>query len=285
MTVIQENLSLPAKDGYQLSATLFTAEIPSSHFVLINSATAVPRQFYKNYAEFLVQEGFSVLTYDYRGIGGSRPANLRGFTARMRDWALQDMAGMVDWLRSEKCPDKIFMIGHSFGGQAAGLMDNIDNIDGMLTVSAQSGHWRLQGGEQKWMVLLHSWVTLPVTSFLLGYMPWSWFGAEDLPGKVSSEWAGWCRHRDYILGDKTLPLDRYNNFDIPVLAYSIDDDKWGTEKSVDAMMKAYPNMERRHIVPQTEGISSLGHFGYFRAKSEPLWKEAVSWLKGLQAVS
>ena len=37
-----------------------------------------------------------VVTYDYRGIGGSAPSRLRGFEARMRDWAFLDMTAVVD---------------------------------------------------------------------------------------------------------------------------------------------------------------------------------------------
>ncbi|MEL6548507.1 MAG: alpha/beta hydrolase, partial [Myxococcota bacterium] len=82
------DLEVPARDGYPLSATWLTG---GRRVVVINSATAVPRRFYRHFAEHLRDAGYSVLTYDYRGIGGSRPKTLRGFPARMRDWALQDM--------------------------------------------------------------------------------------------------------------------------------------------------------------------------------------------------
>ncbi len=275
----ETDLSIPAADGYPLAATLFEAS-PSAPFLVINSATAVPRQFYGSFARFLVQNGFSVLTYDYRGTGGSRPESLKSFNALMRDWVLQDMTGILDWVRTHKKPTRLHLIGHSFGGQTAGLLEKTDDIHSMLTLSAQSGYWRLQGGEQKYTVLMHTWVTLPVLCRLMGYMPWSWFGAEDLPGGVALEWAGWCRNRRYLLGDNTLPLERFESFNAPVMAYSIDDDKWGTARSVDTMMQAYPNLHRRHISPKEKNLKSLGHFGFFRSQSEPFWEEAVAWLKG-----
>jgi predicted alpha/beta hydrolase len=148
----------------------------------------------------------------------------------------------------------------------------------MVTLSAQSGHWRLQGGEQKLVVWLHTHVTLPLLSRVCGYMPMKAVGAgEDMPAGVASEWARWCRHRDYVLGDPTLPLDRYAAFTAPVLAYSIDDDKWGTPPSVDAMMRAYPSVERRHIIPSQHGLDRVGHMGFFRPTSRPLWHEVIDW--------
>ncbi len=279
--ITQSDLTIPARDGYELAATLYEGAQPSKRFILINSATAVPRQFYKSFASYLVEQGFSVLTYDYRGINGSRPKKLRGFKAKMRDWALQDMAGVIDWMKNIYEPKQLFLIGHSVGGQVAGMLDNVSDVDGMVTLSAQSGNWRYQGGNQKLAVLLHSYISLPLLATLVGYMPWSWFGGEDLPKTVAVEWAGWCRNKDYILGDKSLPLERYDEFSAPVLAYSIADDNWGTAKSVDMMMRAYPNRTRRHVSPKEAGLKSLGHFGFFRPTAKPLWGDTVNWLNAV----
>ena len=276
------NTQIQAADEFSLAATVYNGEPGACWVVIMNSATAVPQRFYRHFAYALAEAGFVVVTYDYRGIGGSRPKSLRGFAAKTRDWAMLDMAGVVDWVRDRLHADRVFMVGHSVGGQVAGLLENSDTIDGMLTVSAQSGHWRLQGGEQKLFAGFHVHVTLPLLATTLGYMPWSWFsGAEDLPKDAALEWSRWCRDRDYLLGDKTLPLHRYNDFTAPVLAYSIDDDKWGTARSVDAMMSAYPNVERRHLVPAEHNLKTIGHFGYFRPEAQPLWDEAIAWLQSL----
>lgn len=277
-----EDLIIAARDGFSLSATLYRKGRSNGKAVIVSSATAVPRRFYRHFATAVAERGYSAITYDYRGIGDSRPDSLRGFDARTSDWALLDMAGVVDWARDRLEPTRLYKIGHSVGGQVAGLLDNGAAIDGMVTLSAQSGYWRLQGGEQKLVVGLHVYVTLPVLSHVFGYMPWSKVSpAEDLPRGVALQWSRWCRDPQYLLGDSSLPLERYDAFEAPVLAYSIDDDKWGTSRSVDAMMSAYPNLERRHIDPTDHNIESLGHFGYFRPQADRLWEEALGWLDGL----
>ena len=120
---------------------------------------------------------------------------------------------------------------------------------------------------------------IPVLVRIFGYFPWSRFAAgEDLPGGIALEWARWCRNRDYLLGDPTLPLERYDRFDAPVLAYSIDDDDWGTPRGVDDMMRAYARVTRRHLVPADYGLEKLGHMGFFRQGSEAIWDEVVEWL-------
>jgi len=272
-------VSIPARDGYVLAGTLFRGDASRRRIVVINAAVAVPGNFYRHFAAGLAAAGYTALTWDYRGVGASRPEKLRGFEATARDWIFSDMSGVVDWVVTELGPDRIFFVGHSLGGQVAGLLDNASSLDGMVTMSAQSGHWRLQGGEQKIVVLLHTWVSLPVLSRLFGFMPWGFFGSgEDLPKNAALEWAGWCRNRRYILGDESLPLDRYQNFTAPVLAYSFGDDKWGTPRSVDAMMRAYPRLERRHVEPADFGLTRIGHVGYFKPVSTPLWRDTIAWL-------
>src|SRR5262249_52982075 len=68
-----QGTAIAARDGYALAATVFTPEGPPRGTVLVNSATAVPRRFYAGFAAYLAERGFACLTYDYRGVGGSRP--------------------------------------------------------------------------------------------------------------------------------------------------------------------------------------------------------------------
>ena len=272
-----------AADGYKLSASHFEA-VDSETVVLVNSATAVPRRFYQRFAAHMQRQEWQVVTYDYRGIGDSAPASLRGFDARMRDWALLDMTAMVDWIARELAPRRLFAIGHSFGGQALGMIENADQVNAMVGVSAQSGYWGAQGGSEPARVRLLVTAVIPLLARVVGYFPWSWFAnGADLPKGVALEWARWCRDPDYLLGDRSLPLERYGEFKAPVLAYSIEDDNWGTRRAVDDMMRAYPNVTRRHIAPADYGVPRLQHMGFFRAGSEGIWDEVIEWLEGVSA--
>ena len=76
--VFIDDITVPATDGYPLAATLFLPRGAKRHAVLINSATAVPRKFYRGFAGYLAKRGCAVLTYDYRGTGDSRPQSLTG---------------------------------------------------------------------------------------------------------------------------------------------------------------------------------------------------------------
>ena len=67
-----DDITIPAADGYPLAATLYLPRGAKRHAVLISSATATPRKIYRGFASYLAHCGCAVLTYDYRGIGGSR---------------------------------------------------------------------------------------------------------------------------------------------------------------------------------------------------------------------
>ncbi|VAW02432.1 Hydrolases of the alpha/beta superfamily [hydrothermal vent metagenome] len=281
MTAAPTNTTtIPARDGYQLAATIRTPADSRGRVVVISSAMAVKRGFYDRLADYFLAAGYTVITYDYRGIGGSRKGSLRGFEATLSDWALLDMQGVIEWTTQTLHPDRLFLFGHSAGGQLAGMIADPTPIDAMVTVASQSGYWRIQGKGQRMVVAFHSHVALPGLPKIFGYMPWSRISkAEDIPKGVSEEWARWIRSPDYLLGDDSLPLDRYSRFTAPVLAYSLADDTWGTREAVNAMMSAYPNVERRHVEPSDIGVESIGHFGFFRPESKPLWDDVVTWLE------
>jgi predicted alpha/beta hydrolase len=68
----------------------FAAERPWAQLVLAG-AMGVRQDFYEPFARYLAANGITVATFDYRGMGYSRPASLRGFEADVSMWAEQDL--------------------------------------------------------------------------------------------------------------------------------------------------------------------------------------------------
>lgn len=137
---IDGGLRIHALDGFELAATLYRPDRGEDRetAVLINSATAVKRGYYDPFARYLAGEGLTVLTYDYRGIGGSRPRNLSRFPARLRQWAEEDQGGALDWIAGHLHPRKILVVGHSVGGQIVGLAPGNERIAGMVGVAGEA---------------------------------------------------------------------------------------------------------------------------------------------------
>ncbi|HSN85584.1 MAG TPA: alpha/beta fold hydrolase, partial [Thermoanaerobaculia bacterium] len=265
-------------------ATLFEPEGARDRgtAVLINSATAVRRGYYDAFARFLAHRGFSVVTYDYRGIGGSRPKSLARFRAGLWEWAEKDQAGAIDWVSQHLRPRRLLAIGHSVGGQIVGMADNNNKVDALLAVAAQDGylgHWPRRAQP---MLALRWYVMAPVVSRAFGYLP-GWLGIkEDLPGGVAREWARWCRQPGFLFAGAEERRRGFERFDRPLLAYSFADDNYAPRPAVESLLSFYANAERshRHIALREAGAESIGHFGFFRQRfQDSLWREAADWLE------
>jgi predicted alpha/beta hydrolase len=99
-------------------------------------------RYYHYYARFLAEEGFAVITYDYRGIGASRPASLRGSRLRWRDWGELDFDAVVTWARTRDSNGLLAVVGHSIGGFLPGSAPAAIHVDRFLTIGAQYAYWR-----------------------------------------------------------------------------------------------------------------------------------------------
>lgn len=280
---VDDSLRLHARDGFRLAASLYepAPDQDRDAAVLINSATAVPRGYYDAFARYLAGEGFSVLTYDYRGIGGSRPKSLRGFRARMLQWAEEDQVGMIDWIGGHLRPRHLLVVGHSVGGQMVGLAPNNDRLDAFLGVAAQNGYFGHWPADQRFRIALRWYLAMPAASWIFGYLP-GWLGTkEDLPRGVAREWAAWCRRPGFVFQGHEERRRGFQRFTKPVLAFGFEDDPYAPRQAVESLLREYRNapVTHRHVHPQEVGATEIGHFGFFRERfRNTLWRESADWL-------
>lgn len=273
----EAELRLRARDGVALAATFHRGTGPDC--VVVAGATGVKRQFYAPFARYLVQRGFSVLTLDYRGVGGSRPpGNLRGFQARMQDWGTHDLDAALAWVVDNAKPRRLLVVGHSVGGQLLGLADHADLVDAAAFVGSQSGYWghwplgtRLGIGAL-WFALI------PGLSPLLGRFPSSSLGlGEDLPRGVAEQWARWGRDPDYLLRGDAKRREQFAHLRLPLLMVSIDGDFYAPHDAVDALAGFYAGARVRRVrLPRTP---TTGHFTVFRPGAEAVWRDLVAFLE------
>jgi predicted alpha/beta hydrolase len=293
--VFIDDITLPATDGYLLGATLFLPRKAKRHAVLINSATAVPRKIYRGFAGYLARRGCAVLTYDYRGIGDSRQMapvgynqvkSLVGFKASMADWAALDVTAAVGWMRERYKNLPLNYVGHSFGGQALGLLPNNSEVSRALLIAAQAGYWKLMASPERYRVYaMLNFVGTPLTR-LLGYAPgWSGLG-EDLPKGVFLEWVGWVMSKRYLFDDPTLKaLENFPKFQGALRALCFSDDPWATRPAVELLCSGFTSAkpEILAITPTDAVVTRIGHFGFFRPEHrDTLWRGAAEWIEAAE---
>lgn len=269
-------MRVAAADGYPLALTHHRRQGRGRDAVVVAGATGVKRSFYDAFAQHLANaHGLDVVTLDYRGIGGSRPKDLRGFDATMRQWGELDLDAALRWALRELEPDRLFVVGHSVGGQLLGHASAADEVAAAAFVGSQSGYWRHwpASGRLGIFTLWHG--LIPGLSGPMGYFPSPWFGlGQDLPSGVARQWAHWGRHPDYLLRDGDDVRRRYERLRAPMLATALAKDRFAPEPAVRALLRMYPNAQRRFVVER-----DAGHFDWFRAGNERLWDKTVTWLR------
>jgi predicted alpha/beta hydrolase len=284
--VVVDRRNLATFDGTSLGATTFVPESPPPRrAVVLASATGVMRKYYAPFARYLAEDGCAVVTFDYRGIGDSRPDSLRGFAARMHDWGERDLESALRTAIA-RWPDlPLGLVVHSVGGQVAGLAPGVERVDRMVSIASQSGWIGLWPWWFRPYLRLLWFVLVPVTTGTLGYFPSSWFMlGEPLPSGVAREWASWCKDPDYLFGARFgLPVERYSRIVPHLLAWSFADDGIAPPRAVADLLRRYASarVHHRHVDPQRAGLGRVGHFGFFRDRfRDSLWRDTREFLVG-----
>ena len=233
-----------------------------------------------------------MLTYDYRGIGGSRqkavvgynqPKPLNGFKASMSDWAALDMTAAVSWMRERYRHLPLGYVGHSFGGQALGLLPNNTEVSRALLIAAQAGYWKLMTSPERYRVyVMLNFIGQPVTR-LLGYAPGKMGFGEDLPKGVFLQWVDWVMSPHYLFDDRTLAgLANFSKYQGAMRAVCLSDDPWATRPAIELLCAGFPSIKPEifDVKPADVGVRRIGHFGFFRPEHrDTLWRGAAEWLQ------
>lgn len=281
------SLTLTASDDYQLSATLFPSAGDARGNLIVAAATGVPQGFYRRFAEHANKRRYNVLTLDYRGIGQSSPASLKGFEMQYLDWARLDLAAAIEHFSGSNL--RLYWIGHSFGGHALGLLPNHDRLTAACCFATGAGWagWmpRLEGLKVRFL-----WsVVLPALVRSKGYLAWSKFGmGADLPLGVYRDWKRWCQRPHYFFDFPEMQSQTagFAQVRIPLRFVNALDDTWALPASREAFIKGFNNAPIERLdLPAGKGKPGIGHMGYFRAGSEPLWDQTLDWFNKQDARS
>jgi predicted alpha/beta hydrolase len=272
-------------DGVRLGGHLW--RIPGgtpSGSIVINPATGVLARYYHRYARFLARHGFEVLTYDYRGIGLSRPARLRGCGYRWQHWGGRDVDAALCHMAARRC-GPLMVVGHSIGGFLPGLAESAVRIDRMLTVGAQYAWWGDYQPRRRLGLFLKWHVAMPALTALCGYFPGRRLGwLEDLPAGVANEWSfrGPRFERSHPRQERPAVLARLAAVSAPILAVAMSDDELGTIPAVRRALAYYTGAQRTMVLlkPQDYAHTVIGHFGLFHdSHAAGFWRDTLQWLR------
>lgn len=279
-----EQLTIQEAGKDPISASLWTAH-EAKAAIIIHPATAVPQDFYIPFAEHLHQQGFTVLSYDYRGIGRSCLKDIREYDVSMSDWMLEDAVYVTDWVRQHVQGLPILAVGHSVGGHAIAISPATRSVDAAVMIASHAGITALiQPPLERFKVGLIMRVLTPILCRVCAYMPSRRLGfGEDLPRGVMQQWSRWTRKPHYFYDDPELQTkERAAKVHIPILVLGFDDDPWANPKAISRLLEPLTQaaITRHQLEHKKLGLAHIGHMGFFRKRNaEALWPIVIDWLQ------
>ena len=278
-----KEINLATSDQTVISLKIFEPQNSNGKLLLINSATGVKQQIYFSFAKYLREKDFTVITYDYRGIGESKPAKMKGFEASMRIWGTQDFESVTNYILDKFPAYEKFCLGHSVGALIIGMSKNSGIFKKLIFVATQDAYL----GNLKWNVaiagLVGFGIAVPLTTTIFGYFPAHRFGlGESLPKGVAYDWQTLILNKrstsklyDQIEDDFSKKLNQ------KTFIIHAEDDLWITKKGMESLMNnVYPHLQKtyREIKVSESEKGEIGHVNFFRSYNKKLWQMVLNEL-------
>jgi predicted alpha/beta hydrolase len=285
-----KRVRLRAADGCELGAIFYSAlrPRPRRRVAVLHCGGGIPAVRYRRFAHFLSEFGIPVLAYDYRGIGLSRPRQLRGFVASTEDWMEYDSAAAIAWVRERFPDDEIIGISHSIGVLALGGAPNAAEQDRLILIAPHTGYFGDYSASYRLPMAMLWHGIMPVLTRMFGYFPGRRLKlGDDLPAGFALQWAGRLSPQISPVGT-ALHRERMRKLlancatlERPALLVTISDDAFATAAGAQRILSYLPRLDSRRIVftPAEANTSRLGHFGFFRQQGgPPLWSRLLASL-------
>lgn len=281
-----------ARDGFELHGVIHAPEQIDSPgvAVVLNCGGGIPSVRYANFARYLAKEGIAVLTYDYRGIGKSRPSSLRGFRATVEDWSEHDCGGAIAFLKTRFRTSALVGVAHSIGAFLMGGAPNVDVLSRLVFVGAHTGYFGDYRPLYRWPMAILWHGIMPVVTHAMGYFPGRRLRlGDDIPRDIALQWSRRRSANPRVERNTRADSARSEAFFRrcalaagSALVLGFTDDAFATAAGTSRFLAQFPAIEplRLELAPKDVGLERIGHFGFFRRASEStIWPLALEYIR------
>ena len=294
-----ESLDIRAADGWLLRVDLRSpAALPVGVAVLAHAFMARRSEFHRpggaSFATFLVERGWRVIAFDFRGHGDSRPTAREGGSYCYDDFVSRDLAAVCEFAREQTVGDgPLVVVGHSLGGHAAIAAQGIGVVsaDAIVGIAAAPPFLRAhEPSRSRWLVkraALASMLAiarrvgrLPVRALRLGSDDESLACCEDFDRFArSGRWTSRDGRHDYLAA---LPRVR-----VPVLQIVSEGDRFECVPECGERFAAACGGPREVVrVAHAGGGPPPSHMGLMTSpRSRAVWEGAEQWMRRATTLS
>lgn len=271
---------MPVEEKYITSATgsalplqIRMPDITAKGVVLINTGTCIPQKVYWRFADYLSENGYIAITYDY--------TDAQNFRSNVSHTAwLNDMESAIEFVRTEYPGLRKILVGHSSGGQLLGMLRNSQYLDRIYLVASANGYWKLMDGPAKYAMWLFWQIVVPLNVALFGYFNNRMLGAGGgFPKNIILELRSFCQRPDFFFSffrSKSI-VPKYDEIRVPVTAYHLEGDAIANERACRYILELYGNADKRFISLKAAdyGGKPFGHRDFFNPRLKPVWDQML----------
>lgn len=279
------NILFTTADDVTLSGQIIEAQAAKG-VVIVNPGTATKTSFYAPFAEFLADNGYHVLLWNYRGFCDSKPASLVGSDISFSDIGQWDIPAAISKAKELYPELPLYCVGHSAGGQQIGFAHNCNQLDGMVGLAVSTGNFSSMPLGYRVKAHLFFKVIAPVSSALFGYVKAEQLKLmEDVPAKLAKEWGQWCANKEFFFAPKFSKkkphLKHYRKLDFPIQVFTADDDEISTAENICSLWDKIETAQSVNFTLYKAAEmpkKAVGHMGYFRRANQVIWQDILSSL-------
>jgi predicted alpha/beta hydrolase len=246
-------------------------------------ALGVPAKHYVPLAEAFAAHGIAMALHEWRGIGSSDRRAGRHCDWGYRELLEADLPVGVAAAKARWPNAKLWMGGHSLGGQFACLYAGLHPCDvaGVTLIASGAPFWRCF--PRRALIRCAYWLASPLAR-LVGHLPGRriGFGGNEARSLIA-DWSHSGLTGRYRAKGMDVDLERQlAELDVPVLALRLRDDWLVPQASLDWLLDKMPKASRRVdiVAPERLAGQRADHFTWMKGP-DPLAAQLAQWINGV----
>lgn len=275
-------LRVPTSGGHRLAVHLFKGPVATAPVVIVLPAMGTPARVYRPLAAALTGHGLNVAIGDQRAHGDSTPAMSKrvdfGYATMVED----DLPRVYDAVQHAFRGSRVFLLGHSLGGQVAMLFggSGARDVSGIITVASGTVWWRAFATGLRAYGMRGVVGAVETITRVSGYWPGRRlrFGGTQ-PLTLMTDWARLGRTGEFAPAGALTNLEAgMAGMRTPILGITIENDFFAPRSSADHLLgkAAVAEVERWHY-DGAPGLPRPDHFSWAKHPG-PIAENVADWI-------